>query len=114
MARDKTGLTPLHGASFNGHVDVAQLLVKHNVDVTAQDKDGSTPLHFVSRSRRGNVDLARLLIEHGSDATSKDKLGLTPLDQAKLKDHNELVQFLVEHSVNLNTTALPLPVPQTP
>jgi len=54
-------------------VDIVRFLVELGADVTAQDKDGSTPLHQASNS--GEVDLARFLVEHGADATALTKQG---------------------------------------
>ncbi|KAM6948876.1 E3 ubiquitin-protein ligase mib1 isoform 5-T5 [Aplochiton taeniatus] len=43
------GHTAMQAASQNGHVDVLKLLLKHNVDLEAEDKDGDTPLHEALR-----------------------------------------------------------------
>jgi len=63
--------------SASVYVDLARLLVEHGADVTAQDTDGSTPLH--SASAMGSVDLARFLVEHGADVTTQQKDGAIPL-----------------------------------
>jgi ankyrin repeat protein len=67
------GSTPLHhwhaSGSFNGSVDIAQFLIEHGVDATAQDKRGLTPMNQASRC--GNMYLARLLAEHATDRTVK-------------------------------------------
>ena len=42
------GSTPLHLVSQQGHIEVAQFLVKHGADVTARTEDGWTPLHGAS------------------------------------------------------------------
>lgn len=44
---DKGGLTPLHEASCNGHIDVVGLL-ENGADVAVVNKDGWTPLHRAS------------------------------------------------------------------
>jgi len=97
-----------HRVSLNGHVDLARILVEHGadaaaqykeeglallhrasvggtpcgaeqcVDVTAQDKHGSTPLHRASI--RGHMNLTRFLVEHGADATAKNILQITSSD----------------------------------
>ena len=41
------------------------MLVEHGADVSAQDEDGRTPLHWASS--RGDVDVARMLVERGAD-----------------------------------------------
>lgn len=51
-------LRPLYLASMEGYVDVAHVLVEHDADAAAQDKDGRTPLRLASLY--GHVDLAWL------------------------------------------------------
>ena len=36
--------TPLHGATFNGHKEIAELLIANGADVNAKDEGGKTPL----------------------------------------------------------------------
>lgn len=43
-ASDKFGMTPLHHACAEGHVDVAVLLVKLGADTDRLDREGQTPL----------------------------------------------------------------------
>jgi len=90
--------TPLHLASQEGHVEIAQLLVEHGADVAAQNKDGETPLHRAAS--RGDLDLARFLVEHGADAAAENKDGVTPLHWASLRGHLDLARFLVEHGAD--------------
>jgi len=56
------------------------LLIEHGADATAQNNDGTTPLHRMSEW--GDVDVDRLLIEHGADATAQSNDGMTPLHRA--------------------------------
>jgi len=90
--------TPLHLASRAGHVEVAKVLVgsDHGADVTAQDKDGLTPLHKAS-----TVEMVRFLIEHGADATARDKRASTVLHCAVGRENVDLAQFLIGHSADV-------------
>ena len=72
------GWTPLHLVSRESNVQFVRFLVEHGADVTAQDENGSTPLHLVPH----RVDIARILVEHGADVTAHDKDGSTPLYSA--------------------------------
>ena len=57
--------TPLHLTSRVGHLDVAQLLIKHGVDAAAQSTNGTTPRHL--GPEQGYADLIELLIEQDAD-----------------------------------------------
>jgi len=87
--------TPLH---LTSRVDVARLLIEHGADATAQNKDGTTPLHRASE--RGDVDVARLLIEHGADATAQGMHGRTPLHRASERGDVDVARLLIEHGAD--------------
>ena len=87
-----------HLASRNGHVEVAQLLVKHGADATARNKFGVCPLHFASLSE--DIEVVQFLVEHGADPTAQENDGWTPLHLASQNGHVEVVQFLVEHGAD--------------
>ena len=93
------GLTPLHLASREGHLDVARNLVEHGANAAAQDQFGSTPLH--EASERGHLGLARFLVEHGANAAAQDQHGWAPLHQASQWSHLDVARFLVEHGANI-------------
>ena len=75
--------------SEGGHLDVAQFLIEHGADTTAQGEEGSTPL-------RG--DPARFLVEHGANlnAAAQGEGGSTLPHRASSSGHPDLAQFLVE------------------
>lgn len=62
---DEDQYTPLHRASYNGHLNVMKLLVANGAEVCARTKDGWQPLH--SACRWDNVSAAELLITLGAD-----------------------------------------------
>jgi ankyrin repeat protein len=55
------GWTPLHLASQEGHVKMAEILIQMGADVCSLTKNGWTPLH--SASQEGHVKIAELLIQ---------------------------------------------------
>ena len=81
-------MTPLHRASENGHLFVAMILRKLQVDVNVEDevrnirflrscisrllKVGATPLHLASKD--DHVVLASKLIEWGANVNAADKV----------------------------------------
>ena len=58
--------TPLFGASRNGHLEVARILLENGADAKAHDNKHRAPLHWVSK--RGRVEVVRVLLKHGADA----------------------------------------------
>ena len=79
-AAKSNGTTPLHDASWNGHLEVARLLVELGADVSAAKQDGTTPLHDAVRNRHQQV--AKLLAERGANLycfrAKRDTTGLSP------------------------------------
>src|SRR5687768_9642814 len=75
------GMTALHWAAENGHVEMAQLLIRAGGSLTAVTRRGShTPLHVAARSGRGPVIEA--LLEAGADPNATTAAGATALHQA--------------------------------
>ncbi|KAF8476308.1 hypothetical protein DFH94DRAFT_758363 [Russula ochroleuca] len=53
------------------------MLIERGADVTAQNKDGVSPLHLASQV--GHVGVARMLLEYGGDETEVWETPLYPL-----------------------------------
>ena len=53
--------TPLHAASYEGHIDVARLLLAHGADADVKDEDGDTPV--ADAKSRGHSAVVALLVE---------------------------------------------------
>ncbi|XP_070206581.1 uncharacterized protein [Littorina saxatilis] len=70
--------TPLHAAIENGHLKIAEQLVRHEADVNAVDKNKHTPLHYAYRN--AHTSLVDFLLQHGADANSKDIQNRVPAD----------------------------------
>jgi ankyrin repeat protein len=46
--KNNDGWTPLHSASYNGHLEVVKYLVGAGCDKNLKNNDGWTPLHWAS------------------------------------------------------------------
>ena len=90
--------TPLHWASFRGHVEVVRYLLEHGANVTAQGEDGSMALHWASR--KGHIQVICVLLQHKADAKAQDKNKLTPLHQASSRGHADSARVFLEHGVD--------------
>lgn len=90
-ALDASGLTALHRAVWNGHVEAAQALIQRGADINAKRVmaemgNAWTPLHFAAENNR--PECARLLLEAGADPDPKDEFGQTPLFIAAGQENN--------------------------
>jgi ankyrin repeat protein len=56
--------TPLHGASSQGLLEVARLLLSYGAKVDAKDREGETP--FKVAASNGYHEITKLLLEHGA------------------------------------------------
>ncbi|XP_070564461.1 uncharacterized protein [Ptychodera flava] len=89
--------TPLHVASVEGHLDIAQVLIKHGARINAMDKNGWTPLHHAVYE--GHVPIIKLLLESKAATDIETTDGKTALTIAgRNADHNKVVaKFLLEY-----------------
>lgn len=84
--------TPLHCASWKGHIGVIQHLLALNADINAQDSQKDTPLHWAARY--GQLEVVQLLIERGADVNKRDEDGDAPYHYAAANGNLEIFQYL--------------------
>ena len=101
---------PLHIALYNGHADVALLLLGHCTDVDVRGFDEQTPLHMAVDS--GLLEVTRTLIERDATINARDSEGRTPLHPTF---HNtsmpfdekyfDVVRYIIEHGADVDAQA---------
>ena len=118
-ARDKEEGTPLHFASYYGHVDIAELLLDHGARVDAVDILGQTPLHQVlldycdyqnicgdqflkKQDPCRFARLAQRLLERGADANAQNKDHETLLHLASRLRLHDLARILLRYGADVN------------
>ena len=90
--KDNIGYTPLHEASFSGHLNVVKYFIDYGVNPAIKNEDGKTPLHLASYN--GKLEIVKYLIEICKvDSNIKDKDGKTPLNLAMDKKHFNIINY---------------------
>jgi ankyrin repeat protein len=85
----------LHWAAWNGHKDVAELLVDNKAEVNAKDNYGLTPLYYAA----GNKRIIKGEVRWDSSISNPVAIdGNTPLHLAELKSRKDAVaELLSQH-----------------
>lgn len=65
MSSTGSGVTPLHEAAYNGHLDVGELLIERGATVDDKDRHNCTPFMFASA--QGNSAVVKLLLQKKAD-----------------------------------------------
>lgn len=87
------GHTALQAASQNGHIEVIQVLLRHNVDVEIEDKDGDRAVHHAAFGDEPSV--IEILSKAGADLNARNKRRQTALHIAVNKGHLNVVKTLL-------------------
>ena len=82
--------SPLHYASWKGHLSTIELLLSAGADIESTDALLYTPLHHATAE--GHYEAIRILLEHGASQAAVDKEGMTPLDWAFEKRKPDIIQ----------------------
>lgn len=88
------GHTALQAASQNGHVDVIKTLMKFDLDMEVEDKDGDRSVHHAAFGDEPAV--IEILHRGGADLNARNKRRQTPLHIGVNKGHIGVVKALLE------------------
>lgn len=95
--------TPLHAASYNGHIGVVEALLSKGADIDAKEWKGWTALHRASI--KGHTDVATALLAAGADVEAEDWNGWTPLHWASSRGSTSTVAALLANGADVNAKA---------
>lgn len=84
------GWTPLHLASYFGHVQVVAALLEHDALVDVQNDLGDTPLHRAAYT--GRLKSVMLLLKHNANVNIKNIEGNYPKNLAKTREIKNLIE----------------------
>lgn len=91
----------IYNASRFGHVETLKKLLKYGLgDITGQDSEGWSPLHWASATN--NLPIVQLLLDNGSTIDIKDKDGATSLYIASGRGHKNIVKLLLDKGAKIN------------
>ncbi|KAJ4248105.1 hypothetical protein NW762_012875 [Fusarium torreyae] len=94
----------LSAVSYCGSVEMAELLIRHGVNVNKLGLDGQTPLFKAVRN--GEIPMIKLLLDKGADPNAQDAEAETPLftavDCEELSIARETITLLINKGANLN------------
>ena len=100
---DNAGRTPLHWAAQSGQIATCEdLLDSQQVDRSAADRDGQTPLWTAITNCQWEV--VDLLLRAGVSVEESNKSGQTPLSWAAEKGNDAITRKLVDYDADLNHT----------
>ena len=98
---DAKGDSPLHLASWEGHVEVGSALLSAGADVDRlSGRDGYSPLWCAISAR--HVDMARLLLKHGARVSLKSPSDSLPLHQAAITGQSAIAKLLLDAGANVD------------
>ncbi len=88
-----SGYTPLMLASFNGHKNAVQLLIKKGAKIDAQNLLGESVL--MQAVQGGHLDIVKLLIEKGANVNHSDSGGNSILSYSLRINREDIAKYLV-------------------
>ena len=85
---------PIQSAASARHARIVGLLLKHKADPNIREQGGYTPLHAAAQN--GDREVIRTLLYGGADLTIQSDDGKRPLDLALAAGHTEAAKLLQE------------------
>ncbi|MCP4152398.1 MAG: hypothetical protein GY757_31965 [bacterium] len=97
---DMPFVTPLIEAAYEGHKDLANLLVSKGADVNAKSHSGMSPL--MNASYEGHYKIVQMLLKNGAEVNAKNNKGLSPLFYAATDCHISIIKLLMTAGADIN------------
>ncbi|KAA8547556.1 hypothetical protein F0562_003985 [Nyssa sinensis] len=91
---------PLHTLAASGEFYLVNALLKHNVDINAQDRDGLTALHKAILGKKQAI--FNYLLRESSNPFVRDKEGATLMHYAVRTASSQMIKILLLYNVDIN------------
>jgi ankyrin repeat protein len=105
--KDFNGNTPLGVACLNGHIDVVKLLISHNADMKARNKEGSNILQLACSEEHWNL-FQHFLTNHGAafseQIDQRAPFKFTLLEITCSRGETKIAELLLSCGANIYTT----------
>lgn len=99
---DVEGRSAFHLAATRGHLECLNLMLGHNVDITAKDASGKNALHLASKY--GNSLCVQKLLQHNCPVGNVDLQGRTALHDAVMAGCASSVKLLCDNGASVNAS----------
>ncbi|KAM4744252.1 uveal autoantigen with coiled-coil domains and ankyrin repeats protein isoform 2-T2 [Anableps anableps] len=97
---DVEGRSAFHLAATQGQLECLNLILGHNVDITAKDASGKSALHLASKY--GNSLCVQKLLQHNCPVGNVDLQGRTALHDAVMAGCTSSVKLLCDNGASVN------------
>ena len=100
------GMTPLHYACCNGYINIVQLLLQQEeININSLDSSGVPPIQMAASNRHS--DIVKILLQQKNidihQPTARPfTFKMTPLDFVCQYGHDDILELLLQHNVNIN------------
>ncbi|WP_433783563.1 ankyrin repeat domain-containing protein [Pseudomonas frederiksbergensis] len=91
--RNSKGDTLLMLASYYGHVEAVQVLLKHKADPELRNGNGQSPI--AGAAFKGNLAVVKALVEGGAEVEGSSFDGRTALMMAAMFNRVEIIDYLI-------------------
>lgn len=102
QTRIEDGKTPIFALAYAKDEEMIALVLERRPDLTHQDTQGFTVLHFAAQ--RGNGAAVKGLLASGADAAATDPGGRPALIHAAVGGHVEATRALIEAGADVDAT----------
>ena len=99
--KNSKGSTPLHLASFKGHVDTIKLLIDNGADINCVNDSKQNVMHLAVQGNATN-SLVYFYLKYHISINVMDENGSTAIHLACFNGSENCVQFLLSWNCNLN------------